>query len=223
MKVAFLQHQDTMPPGALREFFIRECQAEVAVVTANETHTRQQELEQADILVSLGSPVPVDRVAVAWVARERLIISKAIAEGRPVLGICFGAQMIASLTGGSVSPIGRAYVGWMKNDDFTGSLWQGPWFRFHKEQCHVASSAEILARSEGTIQAFQYRNAVGVQFHPEMDAGIIGRLVPSMQSDFGMHREETDLLLAETRARHINSAAARRALFEEIVCQRLKL
>lgn len=217
MKVAFLQHHESLRPGKLSDYLVRRHQARTTVLKAHEVREDHPVLAAADLIVSLGSPVSVYRTDVDWVAHERRILSSSIARGTPVLGICFGAQMIASVIGGSMTAIGRSYVGWLENDAVAAAVWRGPWFRFHKDQCQLPASAEMLARSQGIIQAFQYRSAIGLQFHPEMDAAIVEELVPSMRRDFGMSAAETDTVLADTRSKVDAISTAREALFDEVL------
>jgi GMP synthase-like glutamine amidotransferase len=82
-------------------------------------------------------------------------------------GVCFGAQLIATAIGGKSAPMRRRYSGWYENDVPKESAWYGPWLRWHGDELDVPAGAEIIATSESTIQAFQYRRALRVQFHPE--------------------------------------------------------
>ena len=164
-------------------------------------HEDESALADADLVVSLGSSVAVSRTGVDWVAREHRLLPRLIARGTPVLGICFGAQMISSVIGGAVTKIGTSYVGWFENDSVAAPVWIGPWFRLHMEQCRPPDSTEVLARSYGTVQAFQFKRAIGLQFHPEMDATIVENSLASIQSDFGTSTTTLDGVLAETRGK----------------------
>jgi GMP synthase-like glutamine amidotransferase len=223
MKVTFFQHENAMRPGKLREYLVRRYRAEVQVVGIDEPLKSEQQLLESDLFVSLGSPVSVYRTDVEWVAREHRVISAAMQRGTPVLGICFGAQLIAALSGGRVTPIGDSHVGWLQNESAASPMWQGPWFRFHKEHCELPSSAEVLARSRGTVQAFQQANAFGLQFHPEIDVSMVEELLPNMQSEYGLTPEQSERILQDTRLREGAIASAREALFDEVLGRRLTL
>jgi GMP synthase (glutamine-hydrolysing) len=216
MKVMFLQHEASLGPGKLNEYLIRRYQTATTTLTEYRLRKDDEDLASLDLVVSLGSPVSVYRTDLDWVKREYRMLSRAIARGTPVLGICFGAQLIAALIGGSVTAIGEPHVGWMENDSAVTPLWRGPWFRFHKEQCHVPPSVEVLARSRLTIQAFQYENAIGLQFHPEMDAAMVEDLAPSMRNDFGMSAADINSVVEETRSKVETISASRDTLFAEI-------
>lgn len=174
-------------------------------------------LPEADLLVSLGSPKAAYD-GDGWIAAQRDLLARWIEAGRPVIGICFGAQMIASAIGGSVAPSGTFHEGWMETAEAGTPLWRGPWLRWHGDHVALPPEAEILARSEGTIQAFRHKRALGVQFHPEAHAGCVaewigftpaGRLAAK-----GIEPEE---LVALTRERDDSLREQREALFEEML------
>jgi GMP synthase-like glutamine amidotransferase len=223
MKATFLQHEDAFRPGKLAEYLTRRYAAVTVVLRNHEVREDHPDLAQTDLLISLGSPVSVYRTDVDWVARERRIVAKAMTRGTPVLGICFGAQLITALAGGSVEPIGQSHVGWMENDSVAAPVWRGPWFRFHQEHCQVTPGTEVLARSRGTVQAFQCDNAIGLQFHPEMETAMVQELLPSMHTAYAVGAADAWQLLEDTRAQESATAAARDALFEEILLRRFNL
>jgi len=216
MKVTFLQHHESMSPGRLGEYLVRKHQATITVLTTDQTHEGGRELD-ADLVVTLPSFVSAHRIDVDWVSREHRALSSLITRGTPVVGICGGAQMISLVSGGRVSDIGRSYVGWLENDTVIAPGWKGPWFNLHQEQCHPPASAEVLASGHGTIQAFQYKRAIGLQFHPEMDVDILEAALPSIQSDFGLTAAHAQRLVDETRLGVNKTAAAREALFDELL------
>ncbi|MXP64834.1 type 1 glutamine amidotransferase [Roseomonas sp. M0104] len=172
---------------------------------------------EADLLVTLGSPKAAYD-ADAWIGRQRALLARWIVAERPAIGICFGAQMIASAIGGSVAPTGTFHEGWMETAEISGPVWRGPWIRWHGDHVALPPEAEVLARSEGTIQAFRHRRAVGVQFHPEANAGCIadwiGFTPPERLAAKGLQPEA---LLALTRERDARLAAQREALFTEML------
>ena len=53
------------------------------------------ELGQIDLLIVMGGPMSVnDEDAYPWLVHEKEFISNAISPGKPVLGICLGAQLV---------------------------------------------------------------------------------------------------------------------------------
>lgn len=130
-----------------------------------------------DLVVTLGSPAGAWE-DIPWVHAQRRFVQQRLAEGTPVVGICFGAQLLATAIGGRAAPMGeRTYVGWHENEEVADPVWRGPWLRWHADHLEVPEGTEVLARDRGTVQAFHHRapngtNAVGVQFHPEVSPEV---------------------------------------------------
>lgn len=141
-----------------------------------------------DLVATLGSPCGAWE-DIDWVHRQREFVRGALADGTPVIGICFGAQLLAKVIGGRAAPMGdRAFCGWHTNAEVADPVWRGPWVRWHGDHLEVPQGTEVLARDQGTVQAFHHRaangtSAVGVQFHPEAspsDANFWATKTPDM-------------------------------------------
>ena len=103
-----------------------------------------------------------------WLERELAYLRAAVAADRPLLGICFGAQLLARALGAEVRPGERAERGWYSVDtDAPDLIPAGPWVEWHKDVFDPPPGAELLARSAAGPQAFRHGRALGVQFHPE--------------------------------------------------------
>lgn len=116
------------------------------------------------------------------VAAELTLIEQALAAGLPYLGICFGAQALAIVAGGSTGPRhdGAAEFGFYSLEPTpSGSgMFHGLThvFQSHYEAClDVPPGGELLARSEMfDVQAFRIgTSAIGLQFHPDTRADMI--------------------------------------------------
>lgn len=215
MRVLVLENSPLAPVGHFGDWLAARHGA--ALTTVAGTALVPGPLPEADLLVSLGSPQAAYD-GDAWIATQRDLLTRWIGAGRPVIGLCFGAQMIASAIGGSVAPTGTFHEGWMETAEAAAPAWRGPWLRWHGDHVALPPEAEVLARSEGTIQAFRYRRALGVQFHPEANAGCvadwIGFTPPERLAAKGIVPEE---IVALTRERDDGFGEQREVLFAEML------
>jgi len=133
-----------------------------------------------DVLVPLGAPWGAwdDDCIGNWLLPEIDWLRDAVDRGMPVLGICFGGQLVARAMGGSVAPAPRAEIGWTSIwSDQPSLVGAGPWFQFHYDRWVVPPGAVEVARTPAASQAFTIERTLAVQFHPELDAeGLQGWL-----------------------------------------------
>jgi GMP synthase (glutamine-hydrolysing) len=135
----------------------------------------------ASHLIFLGGPMSVnDEEKFPWLIREKDLIRRSEKTGQKVLGICLGAQLIASASGAKVYRFINE-TGWCMLHRETGATGifssfpdQFPVFQLHGDTFELPFGGRLLA--SGTIvrnQAFACRNALGLQFHLELTGGII--------------------------------------------------
>ena len=134
-------------------------------------------LDGLDLLIALGGPMSVnDEARLPWLASEKRVLREAIARGIPVLGVCLGAQLIASALGARVRRAGVPEIGWFPIEAVPGpdGTFRFPAtctvFHWHGETFDLPEGAVRLARSGPCDnQAFQIaRHVIGLQFHLEM-------------------------------------------------------
>jgi GMP synthase-like glutamine amidotransferase len=132
---------------------------------------------KVDLLIVMGGPMSAnDEAQFSWLAEEKQFIRRCVEEEKSVLGICLGAQLIASAMGSRVYPNEVKEIGWfpvegmpsLESETFCFPLSQEV-FHWHGETFDLPSGAYRLARSEGCKnQAFQLgRSVIGIQFHLE--------------------------------------------------------
>ena len=108
-----------------------------------------------------------------------------LAENKPYLGICLGAQMLVRHLGGTVAshPEGLTEIGWypMRATPSGEALmaWPDIVYHFHREGFSLPQGAELLATADHyENQAFRYgENAWGIQFHAELTQVMMQRWV----------------------------------------------
>ncbi|WP_343219111.1 type 1 glutamine amidotransferase [Cerasicoccus frondis] len=130
-----------------------------------------------DLVIIMGGPMSVnDEASHTWLRAEKAFIRDAIAEGKAVLGICLGAQLIANALGGEVYPNAEREIGWIPvqaANHERSDLFQFPpvvgVFHWHGETFDLPHGAVLTASSAACAnQAFQLGGkVVGLQFHLE--------------------------------------------------------
>lgn len=135
------------------------------------------DLDGVDLVLSLGSDWSVywDHVA-ASVGAESELLRAAHQRTIPVLGICFGAQLLAAAHGGSVQRAPSAEIGWFEVQSTEPAVaGDGPWFQWHADRFTAPPAATLLAQNTASEQAFCLGRSLGLQFHPEVDLAIVSR------------------------------------------------
>ena len=129
-----------------------------------------------DLVIAMGGPMSVnDEREYPWLKEEKAFIKKAVDRGCGVLGVCLGAQMIASALGARVFANAHKEIGWFPvqavstDADVFRFPPQATVFHWHGETFDLPPGAIHLAKSVGCKnQAFQIgRNVIGLQFHLE--------------------------------------------------------
>lgn len=136
----------------------------------------------------------------------------------PVLGICFGAQLLVAASGGSVEPSPAYEIGWVRVDPVPGdgrAPSEGPWFEWHGERCVLPPHARLLAANDVCVQAFTVGPHLGVQFHPEVDTAQVERWLSRGGAKAAREMgRDPDALLAETARREPDARRRSAALVD---------
>ncbi len=180
MEILVLEHEREVP-AALFGDWARARGHTLRTVSVPEL-TRWPEPDTLDAVVSLGSDRSIPSSREPWIARE-IEFLRGVHDCRvPVLGICFGAQALASALGGEVSHAPHIALDWttlQTHDDVLISA--GPWLRWHEDVLTVPPGARELARTGEVPLAFVQGASVGVQFHPEVDAALADAWIEDAQ------------------------------------------
>ena len=169
------------------------------------------ELDGLVHIVLLGSTCSVydEGEARAWIDEELAWLRRADAAGVPVLGICFGAQVLAAALGGTVEHAGRQEIGWVTVDTEDPELIPaGPWLEFHHDRCLPPPGATVLERNDLGVQAYRLGRHLAVQFHPEVDGDqFLLWLNAGGRAEIEANGQDPDAMLAETIAEEPGAAA----------------
>lgn len=127
-----------------------------------------------DVIVPLGSRWAVYDDTLPWIADEIDTVRRAVDAGVGVLGVCFGGQLVAAALGGSVARSDSPEVGWHHVHSSDHDLVpEGLWFQWHFDRFTPPPDAVEIARNDRASQAFVKGRAMGLQFHPELDHGLL--------------------------------------------------
>jgi GMP synthase-like glutamine amidotransferase len=112
LKALIVQHEEPTPPGLLGNWLARRnAQVEVLRIDLEE---RVPEPRRYDVIALLGSELPAFDDAVPFIPRESGLIREAMEADVPMLGLCFGGQIMARALGGRSFRAARSEVGWFR-------------------------------------------------------------------------------------------------------------
>jgi GMP synthase-like glutamine amidotransferase len=143
--------------------------------------------EDLDCLMVLGGPMSVwQEDKHPWLKEEKRLLEDLIEAGKPILGICLGAQLLADVLGARTYTGEHQEIGWRRveataesrthpagvvlPDAFETFLWHGDSFDIPEGATHLARSAAFES------QAFVYGQAMALQFHLEVRPDWVRRI-----------------------------------------------
>ena len=132
------------------------------------------------LVVILGAPESAND-DLPYLIAEQQLIKKNVEKNIPVLGICLGSQLIAKTFGAKVYGGQKTEIGFyndlkISNNSKLFSGFKNPFtvFHWHGDTFDLPDGAVRLASSEYYVnQAFQYKSAVGLQFHLEVNESMV--------------------------------------------------
>ena len=209
MKALLVQHDHVSPGGPVAERLrFHGYEIEELIVVPEDSFGEPNvnfefpNLDDYDLIVPMGAPWGAwdDACIGNWLLPEIDWIREAVSSDKPVLGICFGGQLIARAMGGSVAPSPKGEIGWTyiwsDRPDLVGN---GPWFQFHYDRWSVPAGALEIARNPVSSQAFIINKALAIQFHPEVTASSLdGWLVWGGDKKVIEDGQDPTIMLAQT-------------------------
>lgn len=200
MRVLILQHEEPTPPGLITEWLDEHgAQVETFRIDIDE---REIDPSEYDLIVSLGAECAAFDDSLPFVPREARLMRRAVDADVPVLGLCFGGQMLARVLGGEVTRSTGSEIGWLPvRSEASDRLPEGPWFQWHFDVFTVPTGATLIADSDLGPQAFVAGRSLGLQFHPEVTTEIMDDWVRVYRHELDADGVDPDELLEETRKR----------------------
>lgn len=185
------------------------------VMLERENSSGWRNVDGADLFVHLGSSWSVYwRTVSGPVGAEVALMRHATKRGVPVLGICFGAQVLSHSFGGIVERAKKAEIGWCDvNASTDDSVLAGRWMQWHYDSFTAPDGFEVLAINEAGVQAIRRGRSLGVQFHPEATVPMVSKWAggdgASELAALGISPAD---LLEQTRLETLKSVGATRRL-----------
>jgi len=178
IRVRAFQHTPSEPLGYFEHIFSEE---DIPFDYAQLWDNDPVGAGDATHLIFLGGPMSVnDEKYLPWVKEEKKLIRQAVKKRVPVLGLCLGAQLIASAHGATVYRFLNE-TGWYpvhSIPDAIGVFASFPKtfhvFQMHSETFHLPVGGRLQCRGDAVpYQGFRLGSALGLQFHLEMTEDLI--------------------------------------------------
>jgi GMP synthase-like glutamine amidotransferase len=213
LRALIVQHEQPTPGGYVHQW-LEERGAEQDIYRID-IEDREVDPREYGMIVSLGSEFAAFDDSIPWLEKEKALLLGAAEADVPVLGICFGGQLLARLLGGRSYRGEIAEIGWLPVRSSERSLVSdGPWFQWHFDTFTTPPGARLIADSVAGPQAYTIGRSMGVQFHPEVTPEIMDSWVAVYRHELDQEGVDPDLLLDETYRRAADTRAAAWRLFD---------
>ena len=216
MRIHYLQHVQFEGPAAIEQWAV--CNGHPITGSHLYRGDPLPRLESFDMLVIMGGPMSVnDERTHAWLANEKRLVRESAEAGRSVLGVCLGAQMIASALGTRVYRAAEKEIGWFPvrrstaeglaanlPEEFTPLHWHGETFDLPAGAVRLAETTAV------PNQGFQIgRSIIGLQFHLEATVTSVQQLVENAAQEIEAGKPfqqsaETIVMLAAAKSREVD-------------------
>ena len=187
MRSVCLQHAEYEGPDKIEDWASERGHSLVTVVPLFESFPDPEEF---DFLVVMGGPMGAyDDATYPWLKAEKRFITRTMAAGRKVFGVCLGSQLVAEALGGSAHPHTQREVGWIEirltatgkygralavlPETFIAGEWHGDTYEL-PDDIRTGAVSDTCEN-----QAFETAGGrvVGVQFHLEWTPDTLVELV----------------------------------------------
>ena len=138
-----------------------------------------QSIPDADLLIVMGSPTSVATGHCLAPAEDEIrLVKEWVESGRPYLGLCFGAQVLARALDGEVTRMEHTFRGYvdLSSNEAADAGVTGSWMVWHDDAITAPPGAEILAALPHADLVFRVGNAWGLQPHIEVSPESLERM-----------------------------------------------
>ena len=221
LRVLIIEHERETPGGLIYEWLAdHDAQVEELHIDVDD---REVDPRDYDLLIPLGSEFAAYDDTVPFLEREKNLLRAATDADVPILGICFGGQLLARVLGGKSFRAEQSEIGWLPVRSTDPELVpEGPWFQWHFDSFTVPDGATVIAESDAGPQAFVIGRSLGVQFHPEVTPQIMDEWVRAYRHELDDSGVDPDALLEETHRNADAAKAMSRKLLDAYLEQILK-
>lgn len=192
MKIHFLLHETFEGPGCIESWAVNNRHT-MSFSRLYDAEFSFPEDDEFDVLVIMGGGMSVyENEKFPWLIAEKQFLRRAMENHKKVLGICLGAQLLASAMGADVYP-GEKEIGWHPVEFTSAAIkkWGFPQdkktvFHWHGDTFDIPKGSDLLAGSAGNPnQGFMFGdNVLGLQFHFECTRKSIEKLITYASNDF---------------------------------------
>ncbi|NET54689.1 MAG: glutamine amidotransferase [Symploca sp. SIO2E6] len=184
-KILFVFHQSTTNPGPVG-YLLQQRGYQLEIRIPSEGTLLPTTMDNYEAAIVFGGAMSVnDSETLPFLRTELDWISTVLGSGKPFLGICLGAQLLAKVLGAKVAPHpqGKAEIGYhqIMPTSSGNQYFDSPLHFYHWNLEGFELPLDAVKLASGNIfenQAFRYGNsAYGVQFHPEMSQTVLDKWV----------------------------------------------